>query len=109
MSKTIWSVEFSTLNSSFGSGVVIMDGVHIAGGNEKYYYMGKYSHNGNTTSASVSVKQHVPGNSIFGPVDEFALILTGCINDDNITLSGYVEQNPNYKINATMKKLSNLS
>ncbi len=109
MSKTLWSAEFSSRNSSFGSGVVIMDGNQITGGGEKYYYIGNCSLNGNTSSASVSIKQHVPGSSIFGPVSEFTLLLTGCINGDNITLSGYVEENDNYKINATMRKLANLA
>ena len=76
MSKTLWSAEFSSRNSSFGSGVVIMDGNQITGGGEKYYYIGNCSINGNIASASVSIKQHVPGSSIFGPVSEFTLLLT---------------------------------
>ena len=109
MEKSLWSVQFQSNSQSFGGGVVILDGNQAVGGDAGYYYIGQCLFNGNSVSATVTITKHGPGVSIFGNINSFKLILSGNLNGDAINFSGHVDQAPQMKISAVMKKLTNLS
>lgn len=108
MSKSIWSVQFASQDHSLGFGVVVLDGNDLAGGDSSFYYTGKCAITGNVASATVNVKQHAPGTSIFGNISSFTLNLTGHVDGDHMTFNGYVAQNPQFTISVVMKKLANI-
>lgn len=105
MSKSIWSVQFSTKNLTFGAGIAVIDGNQIIGGEATLYYVGEFTCNGDDCSASVCVKKHGDGTSIFGSVNAYTLSLTGKITDEEISLAGYMIENPLLKVSVTMKKI----
>lgn len=108
MPRELWSVHFSSPSLIFGSGIVLMDGDSIMGGDGTFYYLGKCTSNGSSVFANVDIIQHSPGMSIFGNLSEFTLVLTGNKSLDYITFSGNILHQSQFKISGTMKKISEL-
>jgi hypothetical protein len=71
MVSGIYSAEFASNQNVMGRGVVILTECTLHGGDEAYYYKGKFKREGNNNiSAAVDVGNH-SGNptSIFGPLN----------------------------------------
>ncbi len=106
MSRELWSVHFSSPSLIFGSGIAIMDGDSIMGGDGTFYYLGKRTRQGSSATAIVDIIPHSPGMSIFGNIGEFTLMLTGNILPNYIVFSGNILHQSHFKISGTMKKIS---
>lgn len=110
MSKTLWSIKFGSSMHDFGSGVVVLDGDQVVGGDEGYYYLGKCTISEDSVSVLIAVTKHnlaIP--SVFGNINSFNLTLNGNINGDIISLSGHVEERPHMQLTAIIKKIVNLT
>lgn len=112
MTSGIFSAAFMSNQQKVGCGVAIFTGNTIHGGDASCYYRGKYRLDGNNQIVgTIDVAQYsTAGASIFGPITEFRLILTGHIitNETAFELSGYMEDQPQLKIRIILNKLEEL-
>ena len=114
MTSGIFSAAFASnvAPEAVGCGVAIFRDNTIHGGDQSFYYRGKYKFNdlkqiiGTIDVVKYSTLQH----SIFGPTDGFRLILSGHIvrDDRNFEMSGYVEGQPSLKIQILLNKMEEL-
>jgi hypothetical protein len=110
MVSGIYSAEFASDKQMMGRGVVIFSDNALHGGDEAYYYKGKYKRDGdNNISATVDVGNHSGSpTSIFGPLKSYRLTLNGVANDQGFTLSGHVKEQPSLMITIKLKKVDEL-
>ncbi len=109
MEKSLWAINFISNSRSFGSGVVIIDGNQITGGDGGYYYIGNCIFTGNTITASAVITKHNSQViSIFGDLPSINLSLSGTVNGNEIQLSGHITEIPQMTMQATMRKLTTL-
>lgn len=108
MEKSLWSVDFHSQDLSFGSGIVAFIEDTVVGGDLSFYYVGKYSEQNDELSATVKITQFSPGVSVFGPLKECTVIITGKLENNKISFSGHVDQHPELKVLAHMEKLTNI-
>ena len=109
LESALWLVKFTSEIGGYGSGVISFRNGHVYGGDSFYYYFGGYSLNeGNTVTATVNVKQHTSGLSIFGPINQFTLDLKGSIQQTNAILIGFIKEKPDMKITAILQKLRDI-
>jgi len=105
----IYAVRFKAGNMEAGSGVAVVDGVSVRGGDASYYYKGTLGKDGSAVSGTLRIHHHTgPLNSIFGPVKEFGLALTGTVQDGTLRLQGHVEGMPQQRIAVEGRKVSDL-
>jgi hypothetical protein len=107
----IYSTSFVG-SAAAGSGVVIIEGGRIMGGDTSFVYRGKLRHDENNgIIATVDVEKH--NNtlaSIFGGLNKFRLNLNGVVasTGDGLMLSGQVLGKPELMIAMELKKLGEL-
>ena len=88
----------------------MFDGNKVAGGDYGYYYVGDYNVTNSSISATVTINKHNPQVvSIFGNYQSLNLSLSGTISGNQISFSGHVTEFPQMSVQATMKKLTDLS
>lgn len=105
MEKSVWAVEFVSNMQSLGRGVVTIDNSRITGGDASYYYIGNCSITNQNVSTTMTVRKHGPGQSIFGQLDSFTVILTGSIDQNSIQLHGSMADNPQFTVQVRLNKL----
>ncbi len=104
MTPGIYLIGFRSNLMDFGSGLVVVDDGTIHGGDANYAYRGRYQVGGTlltgtTVTAQIHVSHHTgPLNSVFGPLREFDLNLTGSADENSFTLSGPIAGHPQYTI-----------
>ena len=92
MLNGIYSVAFSSTAGQLGTGGVVafMDG-KAYGGDASYYYKGNMNVTGQSATGQIHVGPHNErAESIFGPLTEFDLQLSGNVTDDSFSLGGDV-------------------
>lgn len=111
MLNGIYSTSFAG-NAAAGTGVVIIDGARIMGGDTSFVYRGKHRPNEkNGITAVIDVEKHSDIMlSIFGDLSKFRLNLNGVVasNGEELVLSGQVEGKPHLMIAMKLTKLSDL-
>ena len=111
MLNGIYSTNFAG-SVTAGSGVVIIDGGRIMGGDSLFVYRGKHRPDEkNGITAVIDVEKHNDTLlSIFGDQKDFRLNLNGVVAADgkSLTLSGQVEGKPHLMIVMKLTKLSDL-
>jgi len=110
MLSGIYTAEFLSNQSLMGRGVAIFTENAIHGGDAAFYYKGKYRRDGeNRISAEVQVIDYSgKKQSVLGPLGVFWLTLTGVKKDQQFTLVGEVEGQPNLKISIILRKVDEL-
>ncbi|HSL03030.1 MAG TPA: GrlR family regulatory protein [Nitrospiraceae bacterium] len=112
MISGIFSVTFASNQNVGGYGVAVFSGNAVHGGDASHYYRGKYKlDERNLISGTIEVvKYSTLHNSVFGPLDNFKLILNGqvIVNDKEFELSGPVEGHPEFLIRIALKKVDEL-
>lgn len=85
----LWTAEFGSTTGIFGGGVAVFRDGEVLGGDSTYYYIGKYTLNGNALEAVLKISPFIQGaQSVFGTVgQEFVLKLTGSLSDPNHVLA----------------------
>ena len=84
-----WTVHFKGVQG-LGAGVVTLIGGQLFGGDTGFFFKGTYSRQGNTMTAHVHVKQHVPGMANVMRRSEFDLELNGTRQGDTISVTGKI-------------------
>lgn len=112
MLSGIYSARFVSNQNLGGYGVAVFSGNAIHGGDTSFYYRGKYKlSDKDSISGTIEVIKHSTlHNSIFGPVDEFKLVLNGIVDNqgEGLTLSGQIEGHPTAIITIELLKLDEL-
>jgi hypothetical protein len=84
-----WTVHFKGVQG-LGAGVVTLIGGQLFGGDTGFFFTGTYSQQGDTMTAHVHVKQHVPGMANVMRRSEFDLKLNGTMQGDTISVTGEI-------------------
>lgn len=106
--KSLWAVEFLSNVGKLGTGIVTIDGNAIFGGNSLYYYIGEYKLENENASSTIAVTKYAAGESVFGAIASFNLLLKGVFSTDNMSLVGEMIENPQFTVNVNLKKLRDL-
>jgi len=107
MPKQLWGIVFTADSTSMGTGVAVIDNGSVAGGTSAYYFIGQCDITSNPASARIVVNKFAPGRSALGAtLNNYTLILSGTLAKDEISLTGYIEESPEKKVTARMRKLS---
>ena len=107
MQNGIYHVRFSSLQGSSGEGLAVVKAGSVNGGDPGYLYLGQLLADGDKISGQLEIKRwnnSVP--SIFGPLNNFTLALTGTSSGDTFTVSGGIQSQPNLKILIAGRRLS---
>ena len=115
MNKSLWSINFTAGTQDGGSGVIMLDGNHVYGGNADdesgCCYEGMCQINGNAITAAVTISKQTPySTSVFGNLQlPFDLLLegTGTPEDQQVLLTGQVKGCPHLTLTASLQKLAN--
>jgi len=110
MLEALWSVEFESSAGYVGAGVVVFETSRIFGGDNQYYYTGKYDLQGGELNAYIKVTHYSEGSgSIFGTNEkEFELKLSGKVEQPVMTGRGSRIDNPNAQMNVRLTKRAEL-
>ncbi len=74
----IYRVTFSSNSNDFGEGIAVFKGTAVNGGDHGYIYTGSKREDGAQFSSILTIKQWNPSvPSVFGPLKEFVLELSG--------------------------------
>ena len=101
MLEALWSVEFGSNQGILGAGVAVFETGRVLGGDSAFMYVGSYEVDRGTVTSNIRVSKYnnLSGmQSVFGPLNEFNLKLTGQANPKLMALSGHVVENPELKI-----------
>ena len=91
MQNGIYRVEFRSGRRIGISGLVVLKDGAVNGGDDGFVYRGTYKAEGQKVTAQIAVSKHNPGaQSVFGPIDNYTLALTGTTEGNSFTLSGGV-------------------
>lgn len=106
MVSGLWTVEFISTSSSFGTGVFALHSNRLLGGDNGYYYAGQYDLTNNVISGNINVTRYNSNIiSVFGDIDDFSLTFTGNLSeDDNIDGTAELVGTPGMKIQIRCKK-----
>lgn len=96
MLEALWSVEFLSSWGAGGSGILVLDGGRIFGGNDSLLYTGRYEVVGNRIAADVRVETYaiVPGANAAAGFQRFSVKVVGPQARDNLFLTGHVVEDP---------------
>lgn len=112
MQDGIYSVVFRTKQGAravdLGSGVVVIDGERIRGGDAQMYYMGTVSNDGDNMSAKIVADTHTRypnGGSVFG-VSRVNITLSGRSDANMIVCEGRAAEAPHLQFQAVLTRLA---
>jgi len=91
----LWTATFQSNQQTLGSGVVVITGDTILGGDGVYYYEGSLSIEGEIGTIVLNINRYGPGLGLFGNLERFSLQLSGRIASGEIRLAGFVRENRN--------------
>ena len=103
MDDGLYKVEFSVPAGS-SSGVVVLQGGRLRGGDSVLFYLGSYSVDGDRVAAEVRTQRHAPpgrGHSVFG-LDAVKLQLEGSGDGRSAQLRGMAAEAPDVQFAARL-------
>lgn len=100
MKDGIYHVTFSSNSNVFGEGIAVFKDNTVNGGDHGYLYVGTKTEQGGQFSSRLTIKQwNSSVRSVFGPVKEFVLELTGSsAGEESFTSHGKVSGQPHATI-----------
>lgn len=101
MKSGIYHVQFKSSAQSYGEGLAVFKEGTVNGGDHGYLYLGTYEDEAGGVSAKLKIRKWNQGvTSVFGPFNEFDLILKGSFNPDlsSFTVAGVSPQIPGASI-----------
>jgi hypothetical protein len=106
----IYSVQFQSSLGAFGLGIAVFDNGKINGGDLSYLYKGTYNIDEKAIKAEVFVSQYRDiQESVFGPLNNFTLNLTGDASDDRFNATGSITGQPQLNITVTGMRVSEIA
>jgi hypothetical protein len=108
MKDGIYHVEFASAMGAAGDGLVVIKDGSINGGDGGYLYQGKLeTPTPELLRGQLQVKRWNAGRvSVFGPLNDFVLDLSGHVANDSFTVNGGVPGHPGMKIKITGRMLA---
>lgn len=103
-----YMLEFASNLGFKGSGLVSLADGHFRGNNASYEWVGSYTLDDGLIRAELKVKQFSGGVSIFGVLPEFSLIVSGKVEPQKMTLTGYRQEDQSDKVVVIMTRKSEL-
>jgi hypothetical protein len=95
----LWTLEFRSSIGNTGYGTVTLNGGNATGGTAGYYYIGTYTNEDGVLAASLRViRFNEQVVSVFGPLKDFDLQLSGTVAESRMVLAGRVSGNQDLKI-----------
>ena len=105
----LWTIDFISTLHLVGSGVVVLNDKRLLGGDEGYYYSGRYDTENGQFSGTINVTRYNPKSlSVFGDIGQYTLKLEGKVQDYQIEGRAWMENNPDRKIRILGKKKQEL-
>ena len=99
MINGLWTIEFSSVLNRFGSGVLVLKDGLLLGGDNGYYYSGKYNVKNDRVEGKVAITRYDPNIiSVFGNMDQFSLSFAGQITHNVIDAIASLDGKPESKI-----------
>lgn len=107
MQDGIYHVVFSSPLGSAGEGLAVVKDGAVNGGDHGYLYIGQLLAADANISGQLEITRWNPSaQSIFGPIQNFTLALTGNASGDNFLVSGGVQGQPALRITIKGRRLS---
>jgi hypothetical protein len=108
MVEGLWTIEF-TSPLGFGTGVVVLTGKRLLGGDEGYYYSGEYAVDDHHIGGKAEIVRFNKNSlSVFGDMDSFTLELDGNISSDSIVGVASISGQPELKAQIRCKRKTGL-
>ena len=105
MKDGLYKVEFRTQGGS-GSGVVVLQGGKVRGGDSGLYYAGTFAENGDQITAQVATNRHTAGiGSVFGR-DRVNISLKGTAKGESAQMTGTAVEAPGVTFQASMTRIA---
>ena len=105
LAEGIYKVQFETLVGS-GSGIVVVSGDKIRGGDEAFAYFGTLKSSENGFIADIETKRHSPGRSSVFNMEPVHIQLTGLPDGPNAICTGTAKQVPGLIFKAVLTFIS---
>jgi len=93
LAEGIYKVQFETLMGA-GSGIVVVSGDRIRGGDDAFAYFGKLKPTENGFTADIETKRHSPGRPTVFNMEPVNIQLTGMFDGPNAICTGTAKQVP---------------
>lgn len=105
----LYVVSFSS-SDDHGTGVVVVKDGAVNGGDYAYTYQGHLVQQEGAVSSTLEVSRYNPtAQSIFGPVENFELELSGNVNGNRFDMTGNVKGQPSHTINVAARHFKDLA
>lgn len=108
MQDGIYHVTFSSSLGAAGEGLAVVKNGTVNGGDAGYLYQGGLSQNGEQVSGTLQISRWNRNMvSVFGPLDRFALQLSGAAAaNDSFTVTGGIPNQPGLAITIRGRRLA---
>lgn len=107
--EALWAVQFVSTAQRVGGGVVVYETGRILGGDSAFVYVGSGGVKDGIFSATVACKQYGGGmESVFGPIKEFTLQLSGPVDEQCMQLRGSIVGYPQMQLTAILTRAAEL-
>jgi len=103
----LWTAEFGSSTGIFGGGVAVFRDGKVWGGDATYYYIGEYTLNGNTLTATLKIFPFIEGaESVFKTVGrDLTLDLVGSLTSkDQAIAQGHPRGTPDLNFGAKLTR-----
>jgi hypothetical protein len=105
MLEGLWTVSFQSIMGNYMAGVLIFKEGRIYGGDATYYYLGDYVVQKNRITGQIEITHYGgPTSPIFGPMEKLRVTVTGKAKEPEMTLLGYLNDNPKFCFQAVLNK-----
>ncbi|WP_286999654.1 MULTISPECIES: GrlR family regulatory protein [Comamonas] len=109
MTSGIFFVQFSVGPQDVGAGLAVLSNGDVNGGDETYLYRGHIDSYGKQVKASIEVTHYRgPLNSVFGPLRNFTLDLTGTVDEQGFDIHGHIVGRSTPEIRIAGRKVAQL-
>jgi hypothetical protein len=114
--EALWIARFGgaaapqIIRGHSNAGVVVLESGRLFGGDALYYYLGNYTTNGQTVSATAKIVHfNGPVLNAFGTQQrEYEIVVEGTLDRDTITATMHQTTNPGRRIPIIFERKANL-
>lgn len=95
----LWTIDFISTLHLVGSGVAVLNDKRLLGGDEGYYYSGRYDTDNGQFSGTIHVTRYNPKSlSVFGDIGQYTLKLEGKVQDRQMEGTATMVSAPDRKL-----------
>jgi T3SS negative regulator,GrlR len=103
-----WILQFKGAEV-YGSGVAVLANGKLFGGESGFYYIGTYEAEGKMLKARVVIRNFDPAvQSGFGIVGDYEMDVSVVVQDDNMTGTAMIANQPQHSLGIRLTKKANL-